>query len=136
MQSQARLVGRLVVGCFTVIALVSASGCGGGGAAKTQKVSGKITTVDGAPAKGASVAFSATGKGYQTTGITGDDGTYQLSTFEDNDGAPEGEYAVSITDAEGPLTIVEGQTKVTVKPASNTFDFKVKKDAAPAAAAP
>jgi hypothetical protein len=135
MKCQARLVGYFFL-CGGVIALMSASGCGGSSAAaKTQKVSGKVTTTDGAPAKGVGVSFTGTGsKAFQSSGTTGDDGTYQLSTFDTNDGAPEGDYSVGISDASGALEIVEGETKVTVKAGSNTFDYKVKPGAAAAPA--
>jgi hypothetical protein len=136
MQNQVRLVGFILLCCG--VALVSAPGCGGSSAAaKTHKVSGKVTTTDGAPAKGVTVGFTGTGsKAFQSSGTTGDDGSYQLSTFEDNDGAPEGDYTVGISDAGGQMTI-DGSNKVSVKAGSNTFDFKVGKSAgAPPAEAP
>jgi hypothetical protein len=123
--------------CCAAMLLASAPGCGSSSAAKTSAVKGKVTTADGAPVKGASVAFGGTGsKAFQSTGSTGDDGSYTLSTFAENDGAPEGNYSVAISGENGPLTIVDGDTKVTVKPGANTFDFKVKAEAAAAAAEP
>ena len=133
MKRQARMVGFFLLCCGTVVLL---SGCGSSsGAAKTHKVTGKVTSSDGAPVKGATIQFTGVGsKAFQTSGITGDDGSYKLSTFEEGDGAPEGEYAVGITDASGTMAILEGEAKVSVKAGGgNTFDYKVKKSDAPAA---
>jgi hypothetical protein len=124
---------RWVALVVAVFALSSFVGCGSSAPAGTQKVTGKVTTTDGQPVKGASVGFS--GK-YGPSGTTGDDGSYTLSTFEEGDGAPDGEYSVTISSPDGgAMNIVEGGTKVTVGPSSNKFDFKVDKAAAAAAPA-
>ena len=118
-----------------VVVLLGTLGCSDSGAAKTHKVSGKVTTADGAPVKGAAVTFTPTGKGFGANGVTGEDGAYQLSTFNENDGAAEGEYDVVVSGPDSqPLARADGTKSVTVKPGSNTFDFKV--DAPKAAAAP
>jgi hypothetical protein len=109
-------------------------GCGGSGAAKTAKVSGKVTDSGGAPVNNATVTLTATGgKAYQPSGSTGADGTYTLSTFDTNDGAPPGDYILALT--------VHGQSvkaspdKVTINDGSNTLDVKVE-GALPAAPPP
>ena len=135
MECQFRLM--RVLGTLTACTLMlGVSGCGSSGAAKTQKVSGKVTTADGAPVNGASVSFQGSGgKAFGASGTTGSDGSYQLSTFDTNDGAPEGEYTVSVTDAQGtPMKIVDGKSSATVAAGSNTHDFKVQPGPAPAAA--
>ncbi len=108
------------------VVVLGAIGCSDTGKAKTQKVSGKVTSADGAPVKGASVSFAASSKGFQSTGTTGDDGMYQLSTFGENDGAPEGEYAITVLDSTGANMPVEGKYAATVVAGGNTIDIKVK----------
>jgi hypothetical protein len=125
---------RLAVVCVAALGLSALAGCGSSSAASTHKVSGKVTSVDGTPVKGAAVGFSGTGsKAFSATGTTVDDGTYTLSTFEENDGAPEGEYSVSVTDSQGNVLAVEGASTVTVKPGANTIDIKVQGGSAAAA---
>lgn len=85
---------------LTVIcAVVSLFGCGGGNDfADTVVVSG-IVTMDGDPVPDARVTFIATGKGSGrgANGVTDKDGKYQLTTFNTNDGAMPGVYAITIT---------------------------------------
>jgi hypothetical protein len=83
--------------------------------------------MDGAPVKGATVNFTGAGKGFQSSGITGDDGTYHLSTYGDNDGAPEGEYTITVTDAESNPLSVSGKNTATVAVGANTVDITVTK---------
>lgn len=126
MGTSALLLRRITV-LVCVAALCGMSGCGGGGAEKTHKVTGKITTADGAAVKGAGIQFVPAGKGFSATGSAGEDGVYSLSTFAENDGAAVGDYDVSISSADGqPATIVDGKSKVTVTAGANTFDYKVK----------
>lgn len=66
---------------------------------KTVPCGGKVTLADGTPVVGAIVAFNGMGpKAFGCTGETASDGTFLLSTFEDDDGAPVGQYTVQITD--------------------------------------
>jgi hypothetical protein len=60
--------------------------------------SGKVM-VNGQPVKGARVTLHGGAVGPDGTapqGWTGDDGTFVLSTYDANDGAPVGDYTVSI----------------------------------------
>jgi hypothetical protein len=136
MECQFRLMRRL--GILGVVALLSMgmAGCGSSGAAKTHKVTGKVTTADGSPVSGAAVSFQGSGsKAFAANGTTGTDGSYSLSTFDTDDGAPDGEYNVAISDAQGtPMKIVDGKSTATVAPGTNTIDFKVQPGPAPAAA--
>ena len=110
---------------LVLFASLGLTGCGSSTAAPTAAVSGKVTDASGAPVKEAMVSLSAAGKGYGPSGRTGDDGSYQLSTFEENDGAPPGDYTVTVTDADGKTLNVSGGNAVTVKNGANTLDIKV-----------
>lgn len=82
------------------LALLAVS-CGGRdyGDRPPYPASGKVL-VNGEPAKGALVVLydgpPAPGRP-QPQGTTGDDGTFVLSTYDPKDGAPAGDYKVSIT---------------------------------------
>lgn len=80
------------------LSLLAAS-CGGSGRPKVYPVSGTLT-VKGAPAAGAFVVFHPRGdqgqRALKPYGQVGADGVFQLTTFATNDGAPEGEYAVTV----------------------------------------
>lgn len=110
---------------LVVLICVALVGCGGA-AAPTAKVTGKVTDASGAALKGAAIQFSGTGKGYGSSGTVGDDGTYQLTTFAENDGAPPGDYTVSITDVDQKARTIKGSSTVSVKSGTtNTLDFTV-----------
>lgn len=78
-----------------------APGCGGGSDWPVcYPVTGKVL-VDGQPAVRASIAFhplapSADGKSYGASTFTDDQGAFRLTTFEAGDGAPPGDYRVTI----------------------------------------
>ena len=83
---------------FAALAL-AASGCGNKG---LMKVRG-IVTLDGKPVENAMVTFlpSQNGVGKTATGRTGPDGSFQLSTRDQNDGAVPGDYLVIVQYEEG-----------------------------------
>ena len=87
--------------------LCLAIGCGGGG---QSSVGGKVTLSDGSPAVGATVNFENLEKHTRSTGITNDAGDYQLSTSAKNDGAPPGDYRVTVHQ---PLPADSSETVVT-----------------------
>src|SRR5688572_10824093 len=65
---------------------------------ETFPVKGKVV-VDGKPAKGATVTFhprEASDRPYIPTAQTDDNGEFSLATFETGDGAPAGEYDVTV----------------------------------------
>ncbi len=85
----------LSAGALLALALVVAPGCG---REKAVKVEG-VVTLDGTPLRGAMVQFVPIGSaGKPATGVTGDDGTFRLTTRSSNDGAMPGEYKVVITE--------------------------------------
>src|SRR4051794_39841693 len=88
-----RLASRWFILCVMV-------GCGGSGSG-TSAVSGHIKH-KGKPVAKASVSFTPTdGASRAATGLTDDNGYYQLGTFATNDGALPGKYRVAVI-ARGP----------------------------------
>jgi hypothetical protein len=84
---------------LVILSLVSASGCGDGELA-TYSVTGAVN-VDNKPAEGAMVIFCPTEGSEDLLKLrpyayTGPDGKFQLSTFDQKDGAPAGNYKVII----------------------------------------
>lgn len=81
--------------------LVGATGCSTDNwQAKTYAASGRIS-INGQPPAGAvvtlhSVKRKVDQRGSNPWGIVRDDGTFSLSTYEQEDGAPPGEYAVTV----------------------------------------
>jgi hypothetical protein len=99
---------------WLLLLCVAAAGCGGGSKRpKLYSVKGKIT-VKGQPIAGAQVAFQPVdpkSEARGATGITKDDGSFVLGTFQTGDGAVEGEYKVIVSKTEakavassGPIT--------------------------------
>jgi hypothetical protein len=78
---------------------------------KVHPVSGKIL-VAGKPAVGAQVVLFETDRAgtnaYRPHGKVGVDGIYRLTTFTTNDGAPDGDYALTVT---WPSPPVKGQSE-------------------------
>lgn len=91
---------RIAVGTCLLVATI-ATGCGEGPDwPKCHSVSGRVL-VDGKPAVRATVKFTATGtapdgKTYSPSTLTDDDGAFRLTTFESGDGAPAGDYTVTV----------------------------------------
>ena len=87
---------KMRTGCVVLAATLScAAGCG---RPKTYPVSGSVY-VAGKPAAGAIVVLhpAATGpEAKRATGRVADDGTFKLGTYDLDDGALPGEYAVAI----------------------------------------
>src|SRR5262245_32710620 len=71
-------------------------GCGSGG---IYPVEGQVTWKDGSPANnlaGSLVFFESSEKKTSSRGSIGPDGSFQLTTNKENDGAPAGEHTVLI----------------------------------------
>ena len=90
--------------------IITAVGCGGG-KVPTYTVTGKVTFADGKPLAGGTILFQPNGDGKLSmtqVGCRGQiqaDGTYALSTFVPNDGAPAGDYRIMLVSPlpPGPL---------------------------------
>ena len=86
--------------CLLALALPLA-GCGGGGASRPQyRVHGKVLTKDGKPAAGAIVVLHPVNQPdagrFPPRGVVGKDGAFVVSSRLANDGAPEGDYDVTL----------------------------------------
>ena len=94
-----RAVRGLFVTALAALVVVLA-GCGKKGWVETYPVKGTVR-VDGKPANGATVSFYPKeivgDKPYHPSGQTNENGEFNLSTFVTDDGAPAGEYDVTIT---------------------------------------
>ena len=94
-----------------VAAVVMFTGCGGGSVGPdTEPVSGTVT-MDGKPVEGAQVVFVPSGSGRAASGTTDASGRFKLTTFNPQDGAVVGSYAVTISKVEGGSAVnvnVEG----------------------------
>lgn len=89
--------GRLLVSLGTLFMIVVA-GCGGSDAdhPPTYETTGTVT-LDGKPVEGAHVTYRGEGDPVQIAyGTTDAEGHFTLTTFENGDGAVEGNYAVKI----------------------------------------
>jgi len=75
------------------LAIIWAVGCDNG----LIMIKGTVT-LDGEPLQGATVTFMRSdGKGRPAAGLTSEAGTFELTSFQINDGLPPGEYRVTIT---------------------------------------
>jgi hypothetical protein len=86
----------LVVGLLALLGVIL-PGCGRSGP-KPQLVHGQIL-VDGQPIRGAAVTFhpSDNTESLRPTAQTDEQGYFSLTSFASGDGAPTGEYAVTVT---------------------------------------
>lgn len=80
---------------WVVVLMVSLSGCGA--PITTYPVSGRVT-LDGQPLPGGSILFEpvSNSAGYSSRGLIQEDGSFQLTTFIQHDGAPAGQYRVAV----------------------------------------
>jgi hypothetical protein len=74
---------------------IAICGCGGSGHPDTVQATG-IVTYNGEPVSGAKVVFAAASL-QPATGTTDSNGRFELSTFDTNDGAVPGQFAVTVT---------------------------------------
>ena len=90
-KGRASVVGRLSLGLFFLFAL----GCGSS-ETLTYPVSG-IVTLDGLPMEGAAVMLKPVAGGSNGYGVTGSDGSFEITTYRKGDGALPGEHGVVVT---------------------------------------
>ena len=90
---------RLRLVPVALLALAMFSGCGGDGKLKVYVVKGQVL-YNKEPLKGVDLAFHATNKssdaGFPPHAKTDENGNFQLTTYLKDDGAPAGEFKVSI----------------------------------------
>lgn len=94
------LTRRLFIAAVAVVAL-GATSCGSADGRKpTYPVTGKVVWLGGKPAEHASVVLHPVGDPdpnvVKPRGKVGPDGTVKLTTYETDDGAPAGEYRVTV----------------------------------------
>lgn len=95
------------LGCaVAMLALVGCSSGGGSSGPAVYPVTG-IVKHKGQPVAGADIVFSLKEGTGSSFGRTDASGRYQLTTRRSNDGAPPGDYLVSISKAEAPGQIIE-----------------------------
>ncbi|QDU77225.1 hypothetical protein Pan97_42870 [Bremerella volcania] len=111
-------------------------GCSGNGGA-TEVVTGTVTFTDGSPVSGGTIIFADTQKNSSSVGYIQEDGTYTLGTFGESDGAPQGNYKVTVIGSSdygksSPISSKfanQDQTPLTAKvvDGENVLDFEVEK---------
>jgi|SRR6185312_5021635 len=86
---------RSLFRCLSLLALLAAAGCGGGGKGQTATVSGKVTLPGGKPLPGGHIDFHAgTDAQPVASARIQEDGTYEAV------GVPDGECRVTVENAE------------------------------------
>src|SRR5690606_6356929 len=92
---------RDAISSFAVCLLAISSGCGGDDRVKLYPAAGSVT-VKGQPAEGAEVVLFAVDESLRgpgnplPNGVVGPDGKFSLGSYGVGDGAPTGEYQVTI----------------------------------------
>ena len=79
---------------------------------ETYPVSGRIQTRDGTPARDVRVTLHSEkllseGDPFRPSGMTDDEGTFRLTTYETHDGAPVGNYAMTFRWAAPQKTVLD-----------------------------
>lgn len=78
--------------------LLFLAGCGGGGGVEGVVSAGGTVTLDGKPVSGATVSFAPDGAaGRHATGLSDENGKFQLTTLVPGDGAVPGRYKISVS---------------------------------------
>jgi hypothetical protein len=98
---------RTSVQCSLLFLMIACLGCGGGG--KVATVTGKVT-LGGKPLPNATVSFSPKEGGRPSTGVTDEDGDYELRYTAKEDGAEIGEHVVRVStfeESDGTITSPE-----------------------------
>jgi hypothetical protein len=90
---------RVRAAVLVAAVLLAATGCGGGNSRPALPIKGEVFQGKTA-CKGAWVVFHPTDPSLQLNanpwGVVSENGSFQLSTYRDRDGAPAGEYRVTI----------------------------------------
>lgn len=78
-----------------VVGLSAVVGCGGRKWPPTYKTTG-VVTLDGEPVEGATVSFYPKDGQQPSNGVTNSAGSYEMTSFNENDGAMAGSFNVAI----------------------------------------
>ncbi len=103
---------RRSVMALVTVALAVTAGCGKSDRPATYPVTGKVTFGDDTPLAGGQITFRSLDHPLSASGAIQPDGTFQLTTYEPNDGAVAGRHRAAVvpptpTDFdpdEGPFT--------------------------------
>jgi hypothetical protein len=110
--------------------LAGAAGCG----SKTYQVGGKVSFSDGTPVDAGWVVFAPVDS-QATVGARGriqSDGTYQVGTYKEGDGALPGKYRVSVLPPRPPPSAEKGAARGGNRDAALTFEsLRVEFDVTP-----
>lgn len=98
--------GKLIL---LLIAILLATGCSNKDQLEVAPVSGSVT-IDGKPLSSGVVIFTP-GQGRAAKGVISSSGTFELSTYQNNDGAIVGSHGVAVV----PLQAGEGDEVVSTK---------------------
>jgi len=123
--------------CLVVMLALLLSGCGA--KLKTYPVEGTVTAHDGTPLEGVQVVWRCTDPPLSATAVTDASGRYRLGTLRPGDGAPAGEYELTLAepqaeDPDAPLperidprynNFATSGLRFTVEPGSNRFDIEL-----------
>lgn len=93
-------VARRLLLCLSLCASAACAGCGDDWQADTYPARGRLT-INGQPATGAVVTLHPLGEPVDVRrsnpwAVVQPDGAFALSTYQQGDGAPEGEYSVTV----------------------------------------
>lgn len=129
-------VTRLGFLALSLIAAIVLSGCSGGGLG-TAPVTGKVTYADGSPVQGGTIIFADASANLSSVGTIKEDGTYELGTYAENDGAVPGSYKVTVlgTSEYGEAAPVQAKfsetsttpLEATIVEGKNSIDFQVER---------
>lgn len=81
------------------LALLLLTGCTDDGRLPTYKVSGKVTLEDGTPVGPGTIFFESQDHSVTATGSIEPNGTFQLTTYEEGDGAVAGWHTAAVVPA-------------------------------------
>jgi hypothetical protein len=95
------MITRVLLASTLAAASILAAGCGKN---RLHKVEG-VVTLNGNPLAGATVQFVPDDGGRPANGLTGDDGSFKLTTYNTGDGARAGGYKVTVTVSASPSEI-------------------------------
>lgn len=106
------------IAILLVVIAIACCGCSG----RMQPVQGVITYSDGAPAKelaGGTIEFDSLEESLSARGAIEADGSFQLTTLQENDGVPVGKYRVLIA-MPGPTG--DEKVRILLDPKYSSYD--------------
>lgn len=84
--------------CLLLLVTPATAGCA---SSDRVSVTGRVTRRDGSPVAGSRVTFRSPATGAWASGVTDNDGYYELGMDQRGDGIPPGEYTVAVAEDRG-----------------------------------